>query len=270
MTLKWKRAQKKELECWSYNQPRISGPRYMALKREYWKNIMKTTGISLSSLTRPGVSVLEAGCGPTGVFILFSQKQKNYDILDPLLDEYESLYAHAFNAGTKFACALEELEAKKSYDIILVINAIDHCQDITAFLAKLHQLLAPGGKVYIAVNTHKRKWTAALWRLFQPLLEPHHPFHFTTAQFKTLFERLFRVVEVADIEEDVLWINRRAARELPQAPTKRPWWKTALKSLHPGRMFFAILHRFGLPDHDFEGGGDSLYRHKMFTLAHKQ
>jgi len=59
----------------------------------------------------------------------------------------------------------------------------------------------------LAVNTHKRKWTAKLRTKLQKRLEPLHPYHYTEKEYNELFSKYFDVNNVVDIEDDVIKIN---------------------------------------------------------------
>lgn len=56
---------------------------------------------------------------------------------------------HAFHLGR-----VEDFTSKRKFDLILLLNLIEHVEDPVAVLAKMKQLLAPGGKILAKTPNH--------------------------------------------------------------------------------------------------------------------
>ena len=122
MSLRWKVAQAAEIKWWEgylKNKPKAD---YLAWKYDYWKTLVQKTAIVLQK----GDLILDAGCGPAGVFMVLEDQQ--VDAVDPLLDSYEKKLTHfekkAYPHAQFFAQSLEDFELTKEYDHIFCLNAI--------------------------------------------------------------------------------------------------------------------------------------------------
>ena len=102
---------------------------------------------------------------------------------------------------------IEDVDGLENEQYIFAINCIDHAHDIDKFLQKIHSFSNENTKIFIAVNTHNYSGLAHFWKIFQKLLEPLHPYHFTENEYTTLFSNSFNIEKIEDIEEDIIWIN---------------------------------------------------------------
>ncbi|MBI4428789.1 MAG: class I SAM-dependent methyltransferase, partial [Ignavibacteriales bacterium] len=181
MTTVWKTAQEEELHCWSINREKLRRSDYLEIKKLYWQRLLSKIGIL--HVLGTDARILEVGCGPAGVFLLLPRESRNdqYYVLDPLLARYKEMFPDYFGRCVEVDSALEtwRFQPDLRFDLILAINCIDHSLDIEKFLAQVRTLLSESGRAIVAVNTHQRRWTARLWKRFQKVIEPHHPYHFT-------------------------------------------------------------------------------------------
>ncbi len=273
----WQQAQSEELNCWVQISHKLHSELYIERKKAYWRRILHKAGLSAESLTDQ--SIIEVGAGPSGIFLLFPNKS-DFVTLDPLNDAYRRLAPHLFHQQMTIAAPLESFVSEQTFDTVFAINCIDHSDDIELFVAKLALLCGARGTAVLAVNCHQHYWSEWIWQRFQAILEPHHPYHFTEANYARLLTPHFNIVRVADIEEDVIWINNETSdRKIPppadertprsqRSPGRRLW-----PALVSGRALAVLFMRFlallGWPAHDFTGNGRSLYRHKLFVLQPK-
>ena len=107
---------------------------YAAWKTQYWRNLLLEIGLLHENNAAVDNKILDAGCGPAGIFMIFDKNQL-VDALDPLIDEYEATLPHfkrAFYPNVRFLNQpLEELNAKNTYDYIFCLNAINHVSNLT-------------------------------------------------------------------------------------------------------------------------------------------
>jgi 2-polyprenyl-6-hydroxyphenyl methylase/3-demethylubiquinone-9 3-methyltransferase len=121
--------------------------------------------------------VLDAGCGPAGIFLL--PEGAATDAFDPLLEEYERLLPHFcrsdFPRVRFFQATLEDFASDRPYyDLVFCLNAINHVADIGRSMDRLVTLTRPGGRLVISVDAHNHGWLKWLFRRFPgDLLHPH-------------------------------------------------------------------------------------------------
>ncbi len=271
----WKQAQSEELNCWVQISHKLNSNRYIDHKKEYWRRILHKAGVTAVSLAN--CSVIEVGAGPSGIFLLFPDKP-DFVTLDPLNEEYERLASHLFHKQTVIASPLETFAPARRFDYVFAINCIDHSDDIEQFVARLAALCQEDGTAVLAVNCHQNRWSQWSWQRFQAILEPHHPYHFTEADYAALLATRFDIAHVVDIEEDVIWINNETSDEKipPPAGQSQPrqakvrWlWQAMVTGRALAVAFMQLLALLGWPAHDFAGNGRSIYRHKLFVLKPK-
>jgi len=268
-TKEWIVAQEEEKDCWKSLKEKLLSDHYYQEKSNYWKKLIARINKTPSDFLID--KTLEVGCGPTGIFLLYNNKEEktNYHLLDPLIESYKDLVPDYFKGFQAYECPIENLDHSKinSYKYILAINCIDHCFDLDSFCESINKVSNDETDIYIAVNTHKRSSTAKFWRTFQKVLEPLHPYHFTSAEYNEIFQKFFTVQNIVDIEDLIIEVNNKT-KESPEFGIKHFLRKIKkLPSLfHPRNILFGILRMFNMPAHDFSGVGNSIYQHKLFVL----
>ncbi|HNM07875.1 MAG TPA: methyltransferase [Chitinophagales bacterium] len=173
-TIKWNIAQKAELKWWQQYLKGKDVEAYHTWKRAYWQGILDK--IAGSAPIREGMSILDAGCGPAGMFMQLPNC--NVDALDPLLDEYEKNLPHfkrSMYANTTFhALPLEQYQTDKQYDIVFCMNAINHVSDIAFSYDLLAKMVKPGGKLVVSIDAHNHNFFKHLFRMIPgDILHPH-------------------------------------------------------------------------------------------------
>lgn len=173
-TIKWSLAQKAELKWWeNYLKGRdVDG--YHVWKRAYWQKLLDL--IAPVCPPQPGMDVLDAGCGPAGIFMNLAQC--NVDAVDPLVDEYEKNLPHFKRSNypytTFYSLPLEKYVANKQYDIIYCMNAINHVADINFSYDLLAKMVKPGGKLVVTIDAHNHGFFKHLFRTIPgDILHPH-------------------------------------------------------------------------------------------------
>lgn len=152
MTIRWKIAQRCELWWWGRYLSRHDPSSYLKWKRQYWREFLTAHDIDVQSQEM----VLDAGCGPAGIFTVLPQA--NVFAVDPLLDQYEKKFTH-FNKqdypGVHFINEqLENLPAGHLFDKVFCLNAINHVADLKTCLKKISMCLKKGGELYLSVDVH--------------------------------------------------------------------------------------------------------------------
>lgn len=103
MTFRWKIAQAAEIRWWQRYLKNKPTTDYADWKTDYWQKLLTEMGLSALNIEERNpdllgtegwgnTSILDAGCGPAGIFMIF--KKQKVDALDPLLDQYEASLPH--------------------------------------------------------------------------------------------------------------------------------------------------------------------------------
>ena len=185
-SLKWQIAQKAELRWWQNYLRKKSPDVYLDWKRSYWLNLIAKAG--LEDLLNETKNILDAGCGPAGIFIVLDKH--HIDAVDPLIDDYESLdhfkkslypYCAFFNSP------IEQLNTPKDYDIVFCMNAINHVSDLKETLGILNRHTAVGGTLVLSIDAHNFSFFKNLFRLIPgDILHPHQ---YDLKEYKEMLEK---------------------------------------------------------------------------------
>jgi 2-polyprenyl-6-hydroxyphenyl methylase/3-demethylubiquinone-9 3-methyltransferase len=172
MQLRWQIAQFFEIRWWRRYLSGKDKSAYLAQKRRYWVGILG----QLRQPPAPGERVLDAGCGPAGIFIALPGQQ--VDALDPLLPAYTAQLPHFSPEdypNVRFLpLPLENFSPERPYDTVFCLNAINHVADLPRSLDRLVASARAGGRLVLSVDAHRHRW---LQRIFQwlpgDILHPH-------------------------------------------------------------------------------------------------
>lgn len=199
MRLRWKLAQAAEIRWWQYYLKDKPTEQYLVQKKRYWNRIMNQLKLKLQSQER----ILDAGCGPAGIFIILDKNE--VDALDPLLEEYENRLSHFQRSDYPnvhfYTQRLEDFKIKAQYDTIFCLNAINHVDDIQQSLERLIQLIKPGGRLFLSVDAHNYSFFKFLFRLVPG--DVLHPHQYDIKEYRTLLENLgCSIVDVQNLKQN--------------------------------------------------------------------
>ncbi|KRP06244.1 MAG: hypothetical protein ABR94_01730 [Sphingobacteriales bacterium BACL12 MAG-120802-bin5] len=173
-TLKWNIAQKAELRWWQAYLRKKDVADYRTWKLNYWQGVLQKIAPDCPIL--PGMEILDAGCGPAGMFMALPDCA--VDAMDPLLDDYAAALPHFNKADYPnvrfFHSPLETFTPDKTYDIVFCMNAINHVSDIGLSYDKLTSWVKPGGKLVVSIDAHNHAFFRHLFRMIPgDILHPH-------------------------------------------------------------------------------------------------
>lgn len=182
MSIRWKIAQFTE-RLWWKNYLRGKSPEdYLRWKQNYWLNFLQACGIEQNLLH--GQNVLDAGCGPAGIFCIL--EQSHITAIDPLLDSYSHDLQHfspALYPNVVFQTStIEQFNTTAVFDYIFCLNAINHVRDIELAFKQLSLSTKPGGTLVLSSDLHRNKRFKQIFRLFKA--DILHPQQHDLADYK--------------------------------------------------------------------------------------
>jgi 2-polyprenyl-6-hydroxyphenyl methylase/3-demethylubiquinone-9 3-methyltransferase len=173
-TLKWGLAQQAELKWWENYLKGKDVDQYHTWKKNYWKGLLDI--IQPVCPIVPDMEILDAGCGPAGVFMNLAGCR--VDAVDPLIDSYEQKLPHFRKVNYPwtefFNVPIEQYRTGKKYDIVFCMNAINHVSDIQFSYELLAGMVKPGGKIVVTIDAHNYSFFKHLFRIIPgDILHPH-------------------------------------------------------------------------------------------------
>lgn len=148
-TKRWEEAQRYEHREWMINGLNAVDDRNSIHADHFdsYKSITK----------RDFKNIIELGCGPFTNMRLIYEKLRlsnltDVTLLDPLADEYKKHpncqyngYWSRWNPPTIVNSSIESFEVKEQYDMVVMINVLEHCMSIPAIFDQILAMTAPGG-----------------------------------------------------------------------------------------------------------------------------
>lgn len=160
---RWQLAQLLELRWWQNYLRKRNWAKYIEAKRYYWHKVL----IDLDLTPKDNERVLEAGCGPAGIFTILQKQQ--VDAIDPLLWEYENHLPDFSQDQFPYVhfqtMMMEQLDKKEIYDLVFSLNAINHVADLQVAMQHLVQSLKPSGTMVISIDVHRHRFLKFIFRL---------------------------------------------------------------------------------------------------------
>ena len=183
---RWRLAQFLELRWWRRYLQQLNWPDYVEAKRVHWRKVL----IQMELQLLPGEQVLDAGCGPAGIFtILEAQK---VDAIDPLLEAYEkklpNFRLNQFPYVHFQGMMLEQLDQMEVYNHVFCLNAINHVADLEKATQRLVQSLKPGGTLLISIDVHRFALLKFIFRIVPG--DVLHPQQDDLSDYVVLLEKL--------------------------------------------------------------------------------
>lgn len=164
MDWKWKLAQKLEFIWWKRYLQDKDPDTYLDRKKRYWQDLLARMS---PWLPLPGnQQILDAGCGPAGIFLVLEGNQ--VDAIDSLLGKYEQLshFQPKNVPWTRFrTLSMEDLDETEKYDVIFCMNAINHVRNLPLCYDKLVKALKPEGYLVVSTDAHRNRFLKKLFQL---------------------------------------------------------------------------------------------------------
>lgn len=162
-----------EIRWWRQYLKAKSVADYQDYKTNYWKDFLASIkNFQLNAAD----AILDAGCGPAGIFIILQDYQVT--AVDPLLSSYERdlkhFSKHQYPTTTFIESGLESFESPNRFDHVFCLNAINHVSDLDQSMDNLVNSAKPGGKIYLSIDAHNSTWWKHFNRIIHwDILHPH-------------------------------------------------------------------------------------------------
>lgn len=172
MGWKWQLAQKLEIRWWQQYLRNKEIGTYLSAKKAYWHRVLHEIGL----LVPPKAKVLDAGCGPAGIFMALPECE--VWATDPLLGHYQEKIPHFQAADYPWTIfqnnTIEALDQAAKFDFVFCLNVINHVQDIEQAMDALVQAAKPGATFVLSIDAHRYAWLKTIFQTIPgDVLHPH-------------------------------------------------------------------------------------------------
>ncbi len=196
---RWKLAQYFEKRWWKNYLRNKTVEDYLIWKKKYWLDLLEKGRISVPD----NCMVLDAGCGPAGIFMIFEKQQTT--AIDPLLNDYEIQLQHFKRLNYKTVefihTPIENFKREKCFDFIFCMNAINHVQDYEISMNNLAESLKQGGSFIITIDAHNYSIFKRLFRIIPG--DILHPYQFDLEEYKShLINRDIEIVNEVLLKQE--------------------------------------------------------------------
>lgn len=200
--MRWKIAQWFEQRWWKSYLNDKSPTDYLKWKQAYWRDFLS----QLHFPTPQDQSILDAGCGPTGIFIHLNGNKVT--ATDPLVDTYENQLDHFKKSNYPWVDfqpkLIEELEFIQKFDLVCCINVINHVQNIDRSYHNLVSALKVGGNIILSIDSHNFILPKLLFKLLP--LDVLHPHQYALNEYEDhLKERGIKIKQSVKLKSGLLF-----------------------------------------------------------------
>lgn len=185
---RWRIAQYFESRWWKNYLKHKDVATYLRWKKQYWEKLLDQIKSDVN--LREGMQILDAGCGPAGIFIALAPFEVT--AIDPLLDTYQHELAHfdpnMYPYVTFRTLPLEQFGGKEQFDLVFCLNAINHISDLNEGFLRLYSSAKKGGILVVSIDAHNHRFFKHLFRL-QPA-DILHPHQYDLNEYEEMLTRL--------------------------------------------------------------------------------
>lgn len=160
------------------------------------------------TLARSNFRLLEIGCGTAGLAAPFGSLGVDYEGID--IDPRMIRYAADAGANVRLVDAMD-LNVRERYDVICFHQLLEHMTHPVAFIAKVREMLVPGGVLHCDVpndgSLASRLYAALPLRpqRYGAIEHPHHAFAYTRTALECLLSGGFRARVFSAAVDDPVW-----------------------------------------------------------------
>ena len=214
---RWKEAQYYEKKTWCE-----SNGKYCMDDRNNVHFINFDSYKILPSIVKNDCNVIELGCGPytnlRSILPILRKNIINLDLLDPLTNDYILTSPNcSYKSGTlnftkvkTYPYAIEEFKPERTYDLVVMINVLEHCYDVDKIFEKIQDMLNPGG---IFVFGDRFYADNVIKDLVENVYDAGHPIRLSTGYIQKKLEN-FDVLYSNDVEDEYNSIDKYCILQL--------------------------------------------------------
>lgn len=210
---RWKQAQHYELNWWQKSKKDVSVEFYKNSAEEVRK-YLNERNVRINEDTY----VLEVGSGMCGILTFLQESHERYAI-DPLESEFATVpeFVSLRDQSVKYFTAKgEDIPfGKDMFDLVILDNVLDHCEDPLKVIKEIKRVLKAGGILYFRQNTYNcyGKFVRGIMEIF--LVDKGHPHTFTKRFLrKCLFQHGFEIVSSKHSGYCSTWISEITSKSL--------------------------------------------------------
>ncbi len=155
---RWREAQRYEKKTWLERAVSADDDR----NHDHYQNFQNYEAVAGRAFPR----ILELGCGPfTNLRLILPKipRPQSVTLLDPLIESYlnhpHCTYRSKSLLGVPVdlvALPIEELAPKEPYDLVVMVNVLEHCFNVPRIFEVILQCLKPGGTFIFGDNTFRQ------------------------------------------------------------------------------------------------------------------
>ncbi|BBM70634.1 class I SAM-dependent methyltransferase [Rhodothermus marinus] len=182
---RWQLAQRYERDWWQHVADRTDLRYY----RTYAEDLIRR--IAPFFTIQQDTRILEVGSGAAGIVTHLPSGYRH--AIDPLEDFFRSVEKFrkyrdpqvVYHRGMGEALPFES----ESFDLVIMDNVLDHCQDPVQVIAEIHRVLVPGGCFYFRQNIYHRWGKFVRFWIELLRIDKGHPYTFSLRDIHTLVGR---------------------------------------------------------------------------------
>ena len=165
-------------------------------------------------------NIIELGCGPFTNLRLMSPiiKPKKIKLLDPLINEYLKLPNCTYKNNTLNGCPvdfinspIEEYKSEIKYDLVIMINVIEHCYDVELIFQKINSILKKDGIFIFSDVFFENGYEMAnnTYDAGHPLRLSKTKLDFLLEDYETIYEKYYHGLYSQDWRNDIYYIGKK-------------------------------------------------------------
>lgn len=181
--MRWKIAQWFERQWWKNYLKNKPIEEYLKWKTNYWHQFSE----SINVLPNANIKVLDAGCGPAGIFTIL--RDQSVIAIDPLLEVYAEEIPHfektRYPQVNFIQSGLESIDYQEEFDLVYCLNVINHVEDLSKTLNNLSRALKSKGTFVLSIDGHNYQFLKKLYRLI-PAIDILHPHQYDLKEYQEM------------------------------------------------------------------------------------
>ncbi len=222
---------------------------WIAIRRKTWRDVLRCVEDRLE--IRRESRILEIGGGATTFFLALHEGRRTAvdTVYRHLFELYPELRDLPEYREVEFVSSrLEDLPPDRTFDLLILINMLDHVQEPRAFARQVERLVAKNGKILILVDTYADPIVRGVVR--DSDVDIPHPHHFLHEDVLALFPGYDLIVH-----DPRIWTSYFAGPVCSKAAPHIPLFRMD-----------QLLGRMRLDIREWKRDGDVLYTARFFFI----